>query len=93
MIKKRQEAGVIQRHRPKLSSWFKSFFRKKPQRRFESALYRMGQRGKSIFWYWEIDYESHHYREFRTTNLVEGEKILRDEDFDSWPALEDDVES
>ena len=45
----------------------------------------MGHGEKSIFWYWEIDYQSGHYRDFRTIDLPKGEKKFRGENFDAWP--------
>lgn len=87
MVKKRQKAGVIQQSRSNLTSRIKSkLFRKK---QFSSALYQIGRDEKSIFWYWEIDHELGHYREFRTTNLAEGRKRFQEEDFTSWPKFED----
>lgn len=88
MVKQRKQAKVIQRHHPKLSSWIKFLFRDKATGRFESALYQMGHGEKSIFWYWEIDHELGHYREFRSLDLAEGEKKFREEDFDAWPEWE-----
>ncbi len=86
MIKKRREAGIIQQCHPKFTSRIKSmFFHNKPRDQFESALYRLGHGRKSVLWYWEIDYKLGHYREFRTTDLAEGEKSFQTEDFASWP--------
>src|ERR1700742_2187586 len=85
MVKRRKQANVIQQYHPKLSSRVKFIFRDKTQRRFESALYRMGHGDKSVFWYWEINYELGRYREFRTINLAAGEKRFGEEDFDAWP--------
>ena len=87
MVKKYKQANVIQRYYPNWSSRIKFPFRSKTQGRFESALYRMGHDEKSIFWYWEIDYELGHYREFETIDLAEGEKRFREEDFAQWPNL------
>ena len=39
---------------------------------------------KSIFWYWELNYELQYYREFRAVDLAEGQKIFQEEDFDLW---------
>ncbi len=86
MVKKRQEAGIIQRYHSNLLS---GLFRTKSQGQFEPALYRVGCDEKSTFWYWEIDHELGHYRHFQTTNLAEGEKRFREEDFASWPELRD----
>ncbi len=47
----------------------------------------MGRNERAIFWYWEIDYELGHFQYFLTTDLVEGEKRFREEDFASWPEL------
>src|SRR5690348_3375835 len=85
MVKMREQGNIIQRHSPSLISRLKSFFWDQPPEHFESALYRMGHGEKSIFWYWEIDYELGHYREFRTVDLAEGERRFREEDFGSWP--------
>ncbi len=86
MVKKSKEASLIQRYHPSLTSRFKmKLFRTTHRKQFESALYRMGRDEKSIFWYWEIDYELGYFRQFRTTDLVEGEKKFREEDFSSWP--------
>ncbi len=91
MVKKRKEAGLIQRYHPNLTSRLKSkLFRTKPRKQFKSALYCMGRDEKSIFWYWEIDHESGHYRHFRTTDLATGEKRFREEDFSSWDEWDDD---
>ncbi len=90
MVKKRQDAGIIQRCYPKLFTRIKlKFFRNKPRQKFESALFRIGRNEKSIFWYWEIDYELEHYRDFKTIDLREGEKRFKEEDFASWPEWED----
>ncbi len=83
MVEKREEAGIIQLCRPNTTSRVLSELSKP----FESALYRMGRGEKSIFWYWEINYKRGHYRDFKTTDLAEGEKRFREEDFASWPEL------
>lgn len=85
MVKQRKLANVIQRYPLKWSARVKSLFHNKPREHFESALYRMGHNEKSIFWYWEINYELGYYRAFETIELAEGEKIFREEDFTSWP--------
>ncbi len=91
MVKKRQEAGIIQQYYPNLTSRLKSkLFRPKPRQSFETALYRQGRDEKSIFWYWEINYKLGYSRQFWTTDLVEGEKRFREEYFASWPELDDD---
>ncbi len=91
MVKERKEAGVIRQYHPSLNSRLKSkLFRTKHRKQFESALYRVGRDEKSIFWYWEIDYESGHYRHFWTIELAEGEKRFREEDFGSWPKLDNE---
>ncbi len=88
MIKKRQEAGIIQRYHPNWTSRLKlELFRTKSQEQVKSALYRMGRNEKSIFWYWEIDYKLGHYRTFFTIDLAKGERRFEDEDFASWPEL------
>ncbi len=87
MVKKREDAGVIQLCRLNITSQVLPQLFPAIPKPFESALYRMGRDEKSIFWYWEIDYERGHYRQFWTTDLTEGEKRLREEDFASWPEL------
>lgn len=82
MVKRRKQANIVQRYHSKLSTRVKSLFGGKARGPFESALYRVGQGEKSIFWYWEIDYELWHYRQFQTTDLAEGEMRFREEDFD-----------
>ncbi len=84
MVKKRQEAGLVQLRHPNLTSQVLSkLFRSKSQKMFDSALYRIGHDEKSIFWYWEIDYKLRQYREFRTTDLAKGEKRFKEEIFAS----------
>ena len=85
MVKRREQANIIQRYHPKWSSRIKSLFRGKSRERVEAAAYRHGQGEKSIFWYWEIDYELGHFRTFDTLDWVEGMKRFREEDFGSWP--------
>ncbi len=90
MVKRRQEASIIQRYHPNLTSRLKSgLFHIQPRKQFESALYRLGRDEKSMFWYWEINYELGHFRHFQTTDLAEGEKRFREEDFASWPMIRD----
>ncbi len=86
MVEKRQEAGIIQLCRPDVTSRVLSELSKP----FESALYRTGRDEKSIFWYWEINYKRGHYRHFWATDLAEGEKRFRQEDFALWPELRDE---
>lgn len=38
----------------------------------------MGSGSKSIFWYWEIDYELETYRDFKAIDLAEGEVAYRE---------------
>ncbi len=91
MVKRRKEAGLIQRYHPNLTYQLKlKLSRFKPRAQFETALYRVGCDKKSMFWYWEIDYKLGHYRHFRTIDLAEGEKLFREEDFASWPKLDDE---
>ncbi|KAF9439469.1 hypothetical protein P691DRAFT_807186 [Macrolepiota fuliginosa MF-IS2] len=45
----------------------------------------MGHGHKSIFWYWEVNLKEEHYQDFMAVDLVEGEKIYREERFDLWP--------
>ncbi len=86
MINTCQEFDIIQQYYPNLTSRLTSKFKScKP---FESALYRRGRDEKSVFWYWEINYELGHFRHFQTIDLAEGEKRFREEDFTSWPQLE-----
>ncbi len=61
-------------------------------KRFESGLYRQGCGEKSIFWYWEINYELGYCRQFWTTDLAEGERRFQEEDFASWPDFSYDDE-
>ncbi len=35
----------------------------------------MGHDSKSIFWYWEINYDLETYRQFKTVDLAEGERL------------------
>lgn len=59
-------------------------FLSNPQGRIESGLYVIGRDSKSVFWYWEINYDLETYREFRTLYLVEGETLYREGWFDSY---------
>ncbi len=88
MVKKRTEAGIIQLCRPNVTSQVLPQLFPAIPKPFDSALYREGCDEKSIFWYWEINYERGHFRCFKTTDLVEGEKRFREEDFASWPKLQ-----
>jgi len=83
MIKQRQQANIIQPYNHGLTSQIKSFFQNKSQEQVESAVYRIGRGEKSTFWYWEINYELRHYREFRAVNLAKGKKLYEEENFDS----------
>lgn len=85
MVENRMQANVIRRYYPNFIRWIRSFFREELQERFESALFHVGHGEKSIFWYWEFDYELQHFREFHTIDLAEGEKRFREETFASWP--------
>lgn len=85
MVKQRKQTGILQRYRPNWPSRIKSFFCDKYRECFESAVYRVGQGEKSVFWYWEIDFELGHYRDFETVDLMEGERRFREENFDVWP--------
>lgn len=85
MIKQRRRVNIIERYYPNLASRMKSLLHDESRERVESALYRMGSGVKSIFWYWEINYELQHYREFRTIDLAEGQKLYHEENFDLWP--------
>lgn len=39
----------------------------------------MGHGSKSIFWFWEIDYHLKSFQQFHTIDLVEGQKIYKEE--------------
>lgn len=84
MIKRNREAGVVRPYYPNLASRIKSLLGRKSRGRRESGLYLRGHGSKSIFWYWEINYELGHYQEFKAVNLSEGKEIYREERFDLW---------
>ncbi len=88
MVKKREEAGIIQLYRPNVTSQVLPQLFPAQRKPFESAVYLQGRDEKSIFWYWEINYERGHFRYFRTTDLAEGEKRFREENFALWPDLD-----
>lgn len=43
----------------------------------------IGRGSKSIFWYWEVNYDLGTFREFETIDLAEGERLYQEERFDS----------
>jgi len=93
MIKQRERANVIRRYHPNLTSKVKSLFRNKSRDGVESGLYRMGHGEKSIFWYWELNHKLQYYRHFRAIDLVEGERVFREQDFgpgSEWGSEDDD---
>ncbi|KAJ3563625.1 hypothetical protein NP233_g8820 [Leucocoprinus birnbaumii] len=48
------------------------------RRNCESGLFTVGaDDGKSVFWYWEIDFDQRVYREFYAPNLEEGMLVFR----------------
>lgn len=83
-IEKDQQAGIIRPYSPQRSlfSRFRSLFREKRRNTIESGLYLVGHGHKAIFWFWELNHKHRVYREFRTTNLEEGEKIYYAQEFD-----------
>lgn len=85
-IEEQQQAGIIQPYSPQCSrsSEFKSSLGENQRSKVESGLYLVGHDFKAIFWFWEVFYGRGEYREFRTANLAEGEKIYRRERFDLW---------
>ncbi|KAF9451467.1 hypothetical protein P691DRAFT_807829 [Macrolepiota fuliginosa MF-IS2] len=84
-IKRWKECGMIQPYHPNLGSQLKSLITKKSRGKLISELFCVGHGPKSVFWYWEINLKEEYYRDFRTSNLVEGERIYREEKFDLWP--------
>ncbi|KAF9444413.1 hypothetical protein P691DRAFT_778274 [Macrolepiota fuliginosa MF-IS2] len=85
VTKRWKECGIIQPYHPNIGSRLKSLVAKKSQDKLISRLYRMGHGPKSIFWYWEINLKEEYYQEFMTADLADGERIYREERFDSWP--------
>lgn len=47
-------------------------------------MYILGHGSSEIFWFWELDLKSRHYREFQAIGLVAGERTYREENFESW---------
>ncbi|KAF9445802.1 hypothetical protein P691DRAFT_734370 [Macrolepiota fuliginosa MF-IS2] len=84
-VKRWEKCGIIQPYYPNFTSWFKSFFPRNSQDKVISGLYRMGHGPKSVFWYWEINFEEEYYQDYVAADLAEGERIYREERFDLWP--------
>jgi len=77
-IEWRQQRNIIRPYHPTPP------FLDKPQGRVESGLNILGRDSKSIFWYWEINYDLQTYRDFEAIDLAEGERLYR-EQFGSDP--------
>ncbi|KAF9454272.1 hypothetical protein P691DRAFT_845089 [Macrolepiota fuliginosa MF-IS2] len=77
-IKRWKECRIAQPYYPNFASRFKSLI-PKFQDKLISGLCRLGHGPKSIFWYWEINFESEYYQEFLATDLAKGERIYREQ--------------
>jgi hypothetical protein len=84
-ISRLEATQVIQRYQPSSTSLELPLFRCDPDGHALSGLYIKGQGQMSTFWYWFLDAKMRYYRDFETVNLVGGERIFRDEDFELWP--------
>ncbi|KAF9444135.1 hypothetical protein P691DRAFT_778467 [Macrolepiota fuliginosa MF-IS2] len=84
LVERLRRAGIIHPYYPSSASLLTLLSLPNFRDQSTSGIYRMGHETKSIYWYWEIDFESGCYREFRTIDLAEGERIYREQQFDSW---------
>ncbi|KAF9444073.1 hypothetical protein P691DRAFT_363226 [Macrolepiota fuliginosa MF-IS2] len=84
LIERLRQMGIIWTYQHSLASFMSSLPTKSQEQRI-SGLYCIGNGPKSIFWYWEIDFQAKYYQEFRTIDLAEGARIYREERFDLWP--------
>lgn len=76
-IEAQQQRNIIEPYHPTSPTLLN-----KSQGRTESGLYIVGHGSKSIFWYWEIDYDLETFRQFETPDLDEGERLYQGECFE-----------
>ncbi|KAF7762493.1 hypothetical protein Agabi119p4_9086 [Agaricus bisporus var. burnettii] len=85
-ISRLEAAQVIRRHQPNSTILELPIFRCDYDGNALSGLYIKGRGQMSTFWYWILDPVLGYYREFESVNLVEGERIFKEEKFELWPA-------
>ncbi|KAF7762492.1 hypothetical protein Agabi119p4_9085 [Agaricus bisporus var. burnettii] len=85
-ISRLEAAQVIRQHQPSSTTLELPIFRCDSDGNALSGLYIKGRGQMSTFWYWILDPEMRYYRDFETVNLVEGERIFKEEKFELWPA-------
>ncbi|KAF7762216.1 hypothetical protein Agabi119p4_8809 [Agaricus bisporus var. burnettii] len=85
-ISRLEAAQVIRRHQPSSTTLELPIFRCDSEGNALSGLYIKGRGQMSTFWYWILDPEMRYYRDFETVDLVEGERIFKEEKFELWPA-------
>ncbi|XP_006455292.1 hypothetical protein AGABI2DRAFT_121221 [Agaricus bisporus var. bisporus H97] len=85
-ISRLEAAQVIRRHQPNSTILELPIFRCDYDGNALSGLYIKGRGQMSTFWYWILDPVLGYYREFESVDLVEGERIYKEEKFELWPA-------
>ncbi|EKM78447.1 hypothetical protein AGABI1DRAFT_114725, partial [Agaricus bisporus var. burnettii JB137-S8] len=85
-ISRLEAAQVIRRHQPSSTTLELPIFRCDSDGNALSGLYIKGRGQMSTFWYWILDPDMRYYRDFETVDLVEGERIFKEEKFELWPA-------